>query len=149
LRQRHDAQVGVVLSDTSGRPWRVGQTDFALGAYALHVTDDLRGGIDPDGRPLAVTTRAVADEIASAADLAKGKVHAVPVAVLRGLSGLVPEVADPSAARGRDLVRTGPDDWFGYGRIEAVRATLGIEPGTEAAKEVDIPSPNSTRVDPP
>jgi coenzyme F420-0:L-glutamate ligase/coenzyme F420-1:gamma-L-glutamate ligase len=142
LTRRYGARLGVVLSDTSSRPWRVGQSDFALGAYGVQVADDLRGGVDADGRSLEVTTRAVADEIAAAADLVKGKVHAVPVAVVRGLSALVPEAADPSAARARDLVRTGPDDWFGYGRIEAVRAALGIEPGSDIANEVGIPPTN-------
>ena len=50
LTQRHGVRVGVVLSDTAGRPWRVGQVDFALGAHGLHVVDDLRGGVDADGR---------------------------------------------------------------------------------------------------
>lgn len=142
LTRRYGARLGVVLSDTSSRPWRVGQSDFALGAHGVKVTDDLRGGVDADGRPLEVTTRAVADEIAAAADLVKGKVHAVPVAVVRGLSSLVPDAADPNAPRARDLVRTGPDDWFGYGRVEAVRAALGVEPGTDLAKQVGIPPTN-------
>ena len=71
-------RLGVVLSDTSGRPWREGQVDFALGAAGLTVLDDLRGAVDADGRPLAVTARAIADEVAAAADLVKGKVDAVP-----------------------------------------------------------------------
>ena len=54
----------MVVSDTAGRPWRVGQTDFALGAAGVGVTDDLRGGVDADGAPLSVTSRAVADELA-------------------------------------------------------------------------------------
>jgi len=150
LGRRHGARVGVILSDTSGRPWRVGQVDFALGVHGVRAVDDLRGGLDADGRPLEVTSRAVADEIASAADLAKGKVHAVPAAVVRGLASLVWEHVDPLAPRGRDLVRTGPEDWFGYGRVEAVRAALGIEPGTEEATTVGIPPADrstSTRLD--
>jgi coenzyme F420-0:L-glutamate ligase/coenzyme F420-1:gamma-L-glutamate ligase len=142
LTRRYGARLGVVLSDTSSRPWRVGQSDFALGAHGVQVTDDLRGGVDADGRPLEVTTRAVADEIAAAADLVKGKVHAVPAAVVRGLSTLVPDVPDSNAPRARDLVRTGPDDWFGYGRVEAVRAALGVEPGTDVAKQVGVPPTN-------
>lgn len=150
LGRRHDVRVGVILSDTSGRPWRIGQVDFALGVHGVHAVDDLRGGVDADGRPLEVTARAVADEIASAADLAKGKVHAIPAAVVRGLAPLVPAHVEPTAPRGRDLVRTGPDDWFGYGRVEAVRAALGIEPGTKASTEVGIPPAarqESTRLD--
>jgi coenzyme F420-0:L-glutamate ligase/coenzyme F420-1:gamma-L-glutamate ligase len=139
LRRRHEVRVGIVLSDTSGRPWRIGQVDFALGVHGVRATDDLRGGSDADGRRLDVTTRALADEVASAADLAKGKVHAVPAAVIRGLAAFVPVADDPAAPRGRDLVRSGPDDWFGYGRVEAVRAALGVEPGTADADAVGIP----------
>ena len=131
LTARHGVRIGVVLSDTAGRAWRVGQVDFALGAHGLRVLDDLRGGIDADGKPLEVTARAVADEIAAAADLVKGKVAAVPVAVLRGIPGLLVDEPLESHPRGRDLVRTGPGDWFGYGRVEAVRAALhGVESGT-------------------
>lgn len=140
LTAAHGVRLGVVLSDTAGRPWRVGQVDFALGAHGLHVLDDLRGGVDADGKLLEVTARAVADEIASAADLVKGKAGGVPVAVLRGLSALVAGDADAHLPGGRDLVRTGPGDWFGYGRVEAVRAALGVEPGSALAEEVGIPS---------
>lgn len=139
LGRRHGVRVGVILSDTSGRAWRIGQIDFALGVHGVHATDDLRGGTDADGRRLEVTTRAVADEIASAADLAKGKVHAVPAALVRGLAALVLETDDPAVPRGRDLVRSGPEDWFGYGRVEAVRAALGVEPGSADAAAVGIP----------
>ncbi len=139
LGARHGVRIGVVLSDTAGRPWRMGQVDFALGAHGLRVLDDLRGGVDADGKPLEVTTRALADEIASAADLAKGKVAAVPAAVVSGLRNILVDEPLESHPRGRDLVRTGPEDWFGYGRVEAVRAALGIEPGTDPATEVGIP----------
>lgn len=131
------SRLGIVLSDTAGRPWRVGQTDFALGAYAIEVVDDLRGAVDADGRALEVTTRAVADEIAGAADLAKGKVTGVPVALVRGLGHLVIPASE-HVFGGRSLVRTGPDDWFGYGRVEAVRAALGVEPGSARSTEVGI-----------
>ena len=76
----------MVLSDTAGRPWRVGQTDFALGSAGVRLVDDLRGGLDADGRPLDVTDRCVGDEIAAAADLVKGKAAGVPVALVRGLA---------------------------------------------------------------
>jgi len=82
-------RVGVVLTDTAGRPWRTGQTDFALGADGVTVLDDLRGSVDADGRPLLVTARAIADELAAAADLVKGKTSAVPVALVRGLGRYV------------------------------------------------------------
>jgi coenzyme F420-0:L-glutamate ligase / coenzyme F420-1:gamma-L-glutamate ligase len=136
----------VVLSDTAGRPWRIGQTDFALGAAGVHVLDDLRGSRDTNGRVLAVTQRCVADEIAAAADLVKGKATGIPAAHIRGLSSYVSDREPVSGAK--DLVRTGPSDWFGYGASEAVRAALGIEPGSASASEVGIPSvePEETAV---
>lgn len=127
--------IGVVVTDTAGRPWRAGQTDFALGAVGVVVLDDLRGATDADGRPLAVTARAVADEIAAAADLVKGKASAVPVALVRGLSGALSTPAAPGA---RDLVRTGPTDWFRLGHVEAVRAALGVEPGSADSAAVGL-----------
>ena len=131
------ARLGVVLSDTAGRPWRAGQTDFALGAAGVQVLDDLRGATDADGRPLSVTTRAIADELAAAADLVKGKADGVPVALVRGAGAWVGLDDGVGAAA---LVRTGREDWFAYGRAEAVRASLGVEPGTPAADECGIPA---------
>lgn len=145
-------RIGVVVSDTAGRPWRVGQTDFALGVAGVVVVDDLRGGRDADGRDLAVTERCVADELAAAADLVKGKTLAVPVAHVRGLTHLVvDEPVGPAAATGgevagrprtraRDIVRTGAGDWFGLGRSEAVREALGVAAGSALARRVGIPS---------
>ncbi|MDN5790534.1 MAG: hypothetical protein L0H25_06665, partial [Micrococcales bacterium] len=89
------------------------------------------------GRPLAVTIRCVADEIAAAADLVKGKAERVPAALVRGLGALVTGARPGQGAR--DLLRTGTDDWFGYGQVEAVRAALGIEPGSASARQVGIP----------
>jgi coenzyme F420-0:L-glutamate ligase/coenzyme F420-1:gamma-L-glutamate ligase len=131
-------RLGVVLSDTAGRPWRIGQTDFALGAAGIQVLDDLRGSRDANGRVLSVTERCVADEIAAAADLVKGKADGIPAAHLRGLSRYVLGIESASGAK--ELVRTGPGDWFSFGAAEAVRAALGIEPGSAAASEVGIPS---------
>lgn len=131
-------RTGIVLSDTAGRPWRIGQTDFALGAAGLQVVDDLRGATDVNGRPLAVTQRCVADEIAAAADLVKGKTTGVPAAHIRGLGQYVQQGESTTGAS--ELVRTGGQDWFGYGTVEAVRAALGVEAGSAAASEVGIPS---------
>jgi coenzyme F420-0:L-glutamate ligase / coenzyme F420-1:gamma-L-glutamate ligase len=128
---------GVILSDTAGRPWRNGQTDFALGASGVRVMEDLRGSVDTDGRPLAVTERCIADEICAAADLVKGKATGVPVAHVRGLGQYVQSGGPASGAR--DLVRTGLLDWFGYGSVEAVRAALGVEPGSAEAATAGIP----------
>jgi len=136
---------GVILSDTAGRPWRNGQTDFALGASGVRVVDDLRGSADADGRILSVTERCIADEIAAAADLVKGKTAGVPAAHIRGLGRHVHDGEPAGSADGepapgaRDLVRTGPQDWFGYGMAEAVRAALGVEPGSATAARVGIP----------
>lgn len=132
-----DTAFAVVLSDTAGRPWRTGLTDFALGAAGLAVLDDLRGGTDHDGRPLVVTARAVADEVAAAADLVKGKADGVPAAVVRGLpAGWFAEGADGA----RSLVRTGPGDWFALGPVEALRAALGVAPGGRDSEAVGLRS---------
>lgn len=137
-------RLGLVLSDTAGRPWRHGQTDFALGSAGLLALDDLRGTRDADGRDLHVTSVAVADEIASAADLVRPKAAGIGAALIRGLPDhLVPADAAPSAdgrTRAGGLVRTGPTDWFSLGRVEAVRSALGVPPGTADAIDVGIPS---------
>ncbi|QUH04860.1 coenzyme F420-0:L-glutamate ligase [Saccharopolyspora erythraea] len=114
LAERLGVHVGVVITDTMGRAWRVGQTDAAIGAAGLQVLHRYRGSTDPQGNELAVTEVAVADEIAAAADLVKGKLGGVPVAVVRGL---VP-VDDGSTAR--DLVRPVEEDLFRMGTAEAL-----------------------------
>ena len=108
--------VGVVVTDTAGRPWREGVVDLAIGAAGLHVLDDLRGGQDTHGRPLVATVTALADEIAAAAELVKGKTSGRPVAVVRGLGHLVSEGDGPGA---RALVRVAGDDLFREGAAEA------------------------------
>jgi len=148
-RSGRHLRLGVVLSDTAGRPWRIGQVDFALGAAGIQVVDDLRGSTDADGRLLWVTERCVADEIAAAADLVKGKSAGVPVAHIRGLSQYVhvdESTSDAKTSGARDLVRTGPGDWFSLGQAEAVRAALGVEPGSAEAAAVGIPSMNAETV---
>ena len=84
IRRRFGADVAVVVSDSFGRPWRWGIVDVALGVAGLHPLDDLRGVPDADGRVMKTTVRAVADEIASAAELALGKTTGRPVALVRG-----------------------------------------------------------------
>jgi coenzyme F420-0:L-glutamate ligase / coenzyme F420-1:gamma-L-glutamate ligase len=110
LRQAIEAldghDVAVVVTDTLGRPWRLGQTDVAVGLAGMAALDDWRGRTDGDGRPLEVTEVAVADEVAAAADLVKGKASRVPAALLRG----VPRPKGDGAAR--DLVRAPADDLF-------------------------------------
>lgn len=134
LRLGRSPRLGLIVSDTAGRPWRGGQTDFALGAAGVRVLLDHRGGQDADGRPLEVTAIAVADEIAAAADLVKGKAEGLPVALIRGLEALVVS-GEPGARR---LLRTGPGDFFALGHVEAARAALGAAPGSPIAASVGI-----------
>jgi coenzyme F420-0:L-glutamate ligase/coenzyme F420-1:gamma-L-glutamate ligase len=107
----------VVVSDTLGRAWRVGQTDVAIGAAGIRVLEPV--SVDANGRPLLVTAPAVADEIAGAAELVAGKADAVPVVLVRGLGRHVAGLDEPGAAR---LVRAAGDDMFRLGSDEAYRA---------------------------
>jgi coenzyme F420-0:L-glutamate ligase/coenzyme F420-1:gamma-L-glutamate ligase len=86
LRERFGVDVPVVISDSFGRPWRLGIVDVAIGVAGMHPLEDLRGRPDHDGRVMHSTVRAVADELASAAELAFGKTTGRPAAVLRGVS---------------------------------------------------------------
>lgn len=117
LRERTGRQVGVIVSDTLGRPWREGQTDVAIGAAGVHVLDDLRGTEDASGNPLSVTMPCVADELAAAGDLVKGKASGCPVAVVSGLSHLVGPLNIPGAAA---LIRPAAQDMFRLGTEEAI-----------------------------
>ncbi|WP_273651584.1 coenzyme F420-0:L-glutamate ligase [Cellulomonas fimi] len=108
--------VGVVVSDTAGRPWRQGVADLAIGAAGVAVLEDLRGQVDSFGRSLTMTVTAVADEIAAAAELVKGKASGRPLAVVRGLAHSVTTDDGPGA---RVLVRVGDDDMFRLGSAEA------------------------------
>jgi coenzyme F420-0:L-glutamate ligase/coenzyme F420-1:gamma-L-glutamate ligase len=123
----HD--VAVVVTDTLGRPWRLGQTDVAVGLAGMGALDDWRGRADGDGRLLEVTEVAVADEVAAAADLVKGKASRVPAALLRG----VPRPEGDGSAR--DLVRVATEDLFRTaGTAEDLLAFLeGGTPGTGSA----------------
>ncbi|MEU1575231.1 coenzyme F420-0:L-glutamate ligase [Streptomyces collinus] len=122
LRDALGVDVGVVVTDTFGRPWRVGLTDVAIGAAGVRVLDDLRGGTDAYGNPLSATVVATADELAAAGDLVKGKAAALPVAVVRGLAHLVAEGEDGEGAR--VMVRGARDDMFRLGTSEAVRLAV-------------------------
>lgn len=84
VRDRHGLDVPVIVSDSFGRPWRWGIVDVAIGVSGLEPLEDLRGTPDHDGRVMRSTIRAVADELASAAELAFGKVDGRPVAIVRG-----------------------------------------------------------------
>jgi len=117
LAERRRVSVGVVITDTMGRPWRVGQTDTAIGAAGLAPLRDHRGQADTFGNPLEVTIAAVADEIAAAADLVKGKTAQVPVAIVRGLAGLVTGSDGPGAAA---LIRPAAEDMFRLGAADVL-----------------------------
>ncbi|MEU1281192.1 coenzyme F420-0:L-glutamate ligase [Streptomyces sp. NPDC005805] len=123
LRDELGVDVGVVVTDTFGRPWRAGLTDVAIGAAGVRVLDDLRGGTDAHGNPLSATVVATADELAAAGDLVKGKAAGLPVAVVRGLGHLVGEDADDGAGA-RALVRPAAEDMFRLGTSEAVREAV-------------------------
>jgi coenzyme F420-0:L-glutamate ligase/coenzyme F420-1:gamma-L-glutamate ligase len=114
LRELLGVTVGVIVTDTMGRAWRNGQTDVAIGAAGIAVLHGYAGAHDRHGNELVVTEIAVADEIAAAADLVKGKLTAIPVAVVRGLT-----VRD-NGSTARTLVRSGEDDLFWLGTEEAM-----------------------------
>ncbi|MFF7769141.1 coenzyme F420-0:L-glutamate ligase [Streptomyces massasporeus] len=122
LRDALGVDVGVVVTDTFGRPWRAGLTDVAIGAAGVRVLDDLRGGTDTYGNPLSATVVATADELAAAGDLVKGKAAGLPVAVVRGLPHLVAEGDRGEGARA--MVRGARDDMFRLGTSEAVRLAV-------------------------
>jgi coenzyme F420-0:L-glutamate ligase/coenzyme F420-1:gamma-L-glutamate ligase len=115
--------IGVLITDTMGRPWRNGQTDNAIGAAGVRPLRDHRGEADGFGNVLEVTIAAVADEISAAAELVKGKLDQVPVAIVRGLAELVTSEPGPGAAA---LVRPAEEDMFrlGAANVLAERRTV-------------------------
>lgn len=129
LRRATGTQLAVVITDTFGRPWRVGQTDVAIGLAGIAATRDERGGLDRSGAPLAVTEPAVADELAGAADLARRKSQGLPVVVVRGL-----DWSPDDKARASDLVRPPTQDLFRRGA-----GTLAEELATKARPGAGAP----------
>jgi coenzyme F420-0:L-glutamate ligase/coenzyme F420-1:gamma-L-glutamate ligase len=105
LFERSGKSVGVIVSDTFGRPWRLGIVNVALGVAGLPALMDLRGRIDDVGKELRATVLAVADEVAASAGLVMGKTSRTPVVVVRGLEL-------EGQGRGRDLIRPAAEDLF-------------------------------------
>jgi coenzyme F420-0:L-glutamate ligase/coenzyme F420-1:gamma-L-glutamate ligase len=103
-------RVAVIVSDSFGRPWRIGQADVAIGCAGIDPLDDRRGTLDREGRELLATEVAVADQLAAAADLCRDKASGIPVAIVRGLAAHVTAADGPGAAalqrdRAHDLFR--------------------------------------------
>jgi coenzyme F420-0:L-glutamate ligase/coenzyme F420-1:gamma-L-glutamate ligase len=104
IRLRTGVAPGVIITDSFGRPWRLGITDVAIGVAGIAALEDLRGKPDADGRTMAATVRAVADQIAATAELALGKTARRPLALIRGAH---PQVAEDGSARSSLM----PPDW--------------------------------------
>ena len=128
LAERLGVEVAVVVSDTMGRPWRTGLIDVAIGVSGMAALADLRGHTDSHGNLLELTEVAVADELAGAADLGKGKLSGVPVAVVRGVSYSDAAGTARTLARGAeaDLFRLGTAEAVELGRQEALAGLAGL-----------------------
>ncbi len=105
LKELAGVDAGVIVSDTFGRPWRLGIVNVALGVAGLPAVLDLRGSLDDVGKPLQATVLAIADELAAAAGLVMGKTKRAPVVIIRGL-------ALEGRGTGRDLIRPAAEDLF-------------------------------------
>jgi 8-oxo-dGTP pyrophosphatase MutT (NUDIX family) len=118
MRELRGVELGVVISDSMGRPWRAGITDTAIGVAGVTAVTDPRGRTDAYGNVLEVTQVAIADELAAAGDLVKGKLGGVPVAIVRGLArdGKLPD----DGLGSRALIRGAEDDLFRLGTAEAM-----------------------------
>lgn len=135
LRERHGVSVGVIISDTFGRVWRAGLVDQAIGAAYVAPVDDMRGRKDSHGNELAMTVTALADELASAGELVKGKLGGVPVAVVRGFSHLVTPEPGPGA---RVLLRPADEDLFSLGTAEARASAVAHRRTIRAFTKQDV-----------
>jgi coenzyme F420-0:L-glutamate ligase/coenzyme F420-1:gamma-L-glutamate ligase len=126
LAREAGVQVAVVISDTAGRAWRIGQTDIAIGCAGLAPYESFAGQVDAYGNELHVTSPAVADEVAAAAELASGKLGQRPITIVRGLDPrLLLDEDGPGAAA---LIREEAGDLFGLGARDAVAAALAGQP---------------------
>ena len=143
LQHRTGRQLGVIISDTAGRPWREGQTDQAIGAAGVRVVRRYAGQRDAYGNLLEVTATGLADELAAAADLVKGKLDGRPLAVIRGLGDLVGEPGGGAS----ELVRPARTDLFGFGSRESVLAAVLAATGHQAEYERLVALDGSERSD--
>jgi coenzyme F420-0:L-glutamate ligase / coenzyme F420-1:gamma-L-glutamate ligase len=134
LQTELGTDVAVIISDTMGRAWRDGVIDTAIGAAGFDVLEDLRGERDGAGHELEATVIAVADELASAAELVKGKLTATPVAVVRGFPF---HRSDPDLGA-RPLVRPSAGDLFRMGTREAQAQVV------RDSAPVSVPAPSAT-----
>ena len=100
-------EVAVIISDTFGRPWRMGNTDVAIGVSGINPLRDYRGNVDPYGYPLTVSVAAIADQIAGAAELVAGKLDGVPATVVKGY-----EYSLDDDSTSQELVRDSASDLF-------------------------------------
>ncbi|HEU5426727.1 MAG TPA: coenzyme F420-0:L-glutamate ligase [Actinocrinis sp.] len=141
VRTQLGVSVGVIISDTFGRVWRNGLVDQAIGAAYVEPIEDLRGRQDSHGNPLAVTVTALADELASAGELVKGKLGAVPVAVVRGFGHLV---GDEPGSGARVLLRPAEEDLFSLGTAEARASAVANRRTIRAFTDADV-SPDAIR----
>ena len=133
LQQLTGVQLAVILSDTMGRAWRIGQTDQAIGVAGLAPIRDSRGRTDSHGHVLEVTEMAVADEIASAAELVKGKFDGVAASVVRGFA------YDDDGRGAQALVRPAAQDWFRLGTSDAHQQTLGLRRTVRSFTDQPVP----------
>ncbi len=129
LRELTGCDLAVVVSDTTGRPWRNGLTDQAVGAAGIAPLEDLRGHDDGHGNVLDATVTATADELAAAADLVKGKLHRRPVAVVRGLGRHVTDEDGPGA---RAMVRPAAEDMFRLGTRDVLPSRRTVRSFTDS-----------------
>lgn len=136
LQRLTGVKVGVIVTDTAGRAWRIGQTDLAIGAAGIVPSLSFEGVEDSYGNVLAVTAPAVADEIASASDLVAGKLGGRPVVIVRGLPA---EWLKPDAEGASSLIRDEEGDLFGLGSRDAVIVAAGYDDELRG-----FPSPEAT-----